>query len=81
MSVHTFNIPAAINGEQLREELGADSVYINEDSLYIVGNLTEAQAQSGIDAHIPVAPKVPTAAEKLFAATGLTVAEYKALGL
>ena len=39
---------------------------------------TEYQEQKAIDA----LPKLePTAAEKLFAATGLTVAEYKALGL
>jgi len=81
MKTFTFPIPANLNGEQLREELGAEMVYINEDLLYVVGDLTEAKVKAGIAAHVPAAIIEPTAEEKLFAKTGLTVAEYKALGL
>ena len=42
----------------------------------------DEQAQYDADQVIASQPKVePTPAQKLFAATGLTVAEYKALGL
>lgn len=81
MKTHTFLIPANLNGEQLREELNAEMVYINEDLLYVVGELTESQAKAGIAAHVPVMPKEPTLDEKL-ASVGLSVADLKeALGL
>ena len=78
MNKYTFPIPANLNGEQLRTELGAELVYINEDLLYIVGDLTEAKAKAGIAAHIPAPIIPPTPLEKLNAA-GLTLAELKAL--
>ena len=81
MKFQEFSIPANLNGEQLKAELGCDEVYIREDKLVIGGDLTQAQALAGIKAHVPVAPTPLTAEEKLFAKTGLTVAEYKALGL
>jgi hypothetical protein len=47
--------------------------------------ITKAQYEAGFAAYDPWKAAqdaiVPTPAEKLFAATGLTVAEYKALGL
>ncbi len=79
---YEFPVPTALNGEQLKAELGCEAVYVRDDVLVIVGELLIRQALSrGIAAHVPAVPKVLTAAEKLFAATGLTVAEYKALGL
>jgi hypothetical protein len=81
MKFQEFAIPAALNGEQLKAELGCDEVYIREDKLVIGGEVTEAAAKAAIAAHVPAPIVPPTAAEKLYAATGLTVAEYKALGL
>lgn len=81
MNLYEFPIPATLNGKQLKTELGCESVYVADNKLIIGGDLTEAQAKAGIDIHIPALPIPPTPAEKLFAATGLTVAEYKALGL
>lgn len=51
MNKYTFPIPANLNGEQLKAELGCDEVYIREDKLVIGGYLTEAQALAGIAAH------------------------------
>lgn len=65
MNEHKFSIPAQLNGEQLRQELGAELVYINDDKLVIVGDLTEAAAKAGIAAHIPAPIAVPTIEEKL----------------
>lgn len=81
MQFYEFAIPAQLNGSQLKIELGCDEVYVVGDKLIIGGDLTEAQAKAGVAAHVPAPIVPPTAAEKLFAATGLTVAEYKALGL
>lgn len=81
MKFYEFPLPAQINGDQLKAELQCNDVYVRDDTLVIVGELTEAQAAAGVAAHIPAPPKVLTPAEKLFNATGLTVAEYKALGL
>jgi len=81
MKDYTFPIPAALIGDQLRDELGAEKVWIDGDLLFIRGDFTEAEAVAGIKAHIPAEIVPPTPAERLFAATGLTVAEYKALGL
>lgn len=43
--------------------------------------LTAAEIEALQAETAPIAPAAPTLAEKLFAATGLTVAEFKALGL
>lgn len=81
MKFYEFDIPTALNGEQLKKELGCDEVYIRGDQLVIRGDLTEAQAWAGIAAHVPVAPKEPTVLEKLDS-IGVTIPELKAaLGL
>jgi hypothetical protein len=80
MNTYTFPIPANLNGEQLREELGAEMVYINDDLLYVVGDLTEAQAAAGIAAHKPITPPDTTAAKTaLLARLGITADEAKLL--
>ena len=78
---HEFEIPAFIDGDQLKAELGCDDVYIREDKLVIVGELTKAQASSGLKAH-KQQPKVePTIHEKL-ASVGLSIDDLKvALGI
>ena len=81
MKFHEFAIPAELNGEQLKAELGCDEVYTRADKLVIGGDLTEAQAAAGIAAHKPVALQQPTLDEKL-ASVGLSLSDLKAaLGL
>lgn len=81
MNFYEFNIPADINGEQLKKELGCDEVYIRDNKLIIGGDLTESEAAAGLAAHIPTPIAQPTVQEKL-AAAGLSIDELKeALGL
>jgi hypothetical protein len=81
MNFHEFDIPAEINGLQLKRELDCDDVYIREDKLVISGNLSRKEAEDGLRAHIPQKEKEPTIDEKLKKA-GLTVEELKiALGI
>lgn len=81
MEKHEFEIPDFIDGDQLKHELNCETVYIHEDKLYIVGNLSEAEATNGLKAH-KQKPKVePTISEKL-ASVGLSIDDLKvALGL
>jgi hypothetical protein len=81
MNFYEFEIPAFIDGEQLKAELGCDDVYIREDKLVIVGELTESEAAKGLKAH-KEKPKVePTIDEKL-ASVGLSIDGLKvALGI
>lgn len=81
MNKYQFEIPSFIDGAQLKEELKCDAVYIHEDKLYIVGDLSEDQAEAGLKAH-KEKPKVePTINEKL-ASVGLSIDDLKAaLGL
>jgi hypothetical protein len=77
MEKHEFNIPNFIDGAQLKAELNCDDVYIHEDKLYILGDLTEAEAAAGLKAH-KEKPKVePTISEKL-ASVGLSIDDLKA---
>lgn len=80
MKFHEFTIPAALNGEQLKAELGCDEVYIQEDKLVIGGDLTEAQAAAGIAAHKPITP-LDKSADKavLLGKLGITADEAKLL--
>jgi hypothetical protein len=80
MIFHEFPIPAELNGDQLKAELGCDEVYIRGDKLVIGGDLTEAQAAAGIAAHKPIPISEPTVADKL-ASVGLSLEELRtALG-
>jgi len=81
MNFHEFEIPSFIDGSQLLEELKCADVYIREDKLVIVGDLTKAEAAAGLKAH-KEKPKVePTIAEKL-ASVGLSIDDLKvALGI
>lgn len=82
MNLHPFDIPAQLDGDQLKAHIGCSDVYILEDKLIIGGeNLTLKQATDGLASYVYAEPISPTPAEKLFAKTGLTVEEYKALGL
>lgn len=77
MEKHEFDIPAFIDGDQLKAELGCDNVYIHEDKLFIVGDLTKAEAAAGLKAH-KQKPKVePTIDDKL-ASVGLSISDLKA---
>ena len=81
MKFYEFPIPAELNGEQLKAELGCDEVYIRDNNLIIGGDVTEAQAKAAIAAHKAVKPAEPTINEKL-ASVGLSVDDLKAaLGL
>ena len=80
MSQYTFAIPAQLNGEQLCKELSAEMVYINDDLLYVVGDLTEAQVKAGIAAHKPTTPADNSVAKAaLLDRMGLTSDEVKLL--
>ena len=81
MKFYEFEIPAFIDGTQLKAELGCDDVYIRGDKLVISGSLTEAEAKAGLSAHVKIVKPEPTVAEKL-ASVGLSVDDLKAaLGL
>ena len=81
MKFYEFDIPAFIDGTQLKTELGCDDVYIRADKLVISGSLTEAEAKAGLAAHKQIVKPEPTVAEKL-ASVGLSVDDLKAaLGL
>ena len=54
MNFYEFDIPAQINGTQLKEELGRSEVYICDGKLIIAGDLTEAEATAGLNLHVPV---------------------------
>jgi hypothetical protein len=55
-------------------------LFISEGKWFVSGAENEAEALAALEAHNPIVT-IPTAEEKLFNATGLTVAEFKALGL
>lgn len=88
-----FKKPAKLNGDQLRDELraggitiadGMGAVILDGENLSLdIADSDSTAAAKIVAAHVGVdtvaAPLTP--AEKLFNATGLTVAEYKALGL
>lgn len=81
MKFQEFPIPAELNGEQLKAELGCDEVYIRDKNLVIGGDVTEAQVKAAIAAHKPAKASEPTVAEKL-ASVGLSLNDLKAaLGL
>ena len=76
-----------INLAQLDKELGGKGLIadFNDATKKLIlptelSDVTEAQLEAAIASHVVVFP-VLTPAEKLFNATGLTVEEYKALGL
>ena len=76
-----LDLTKEINGEQLRQEIGADDVYVVADTIVILGNVEKAFAQSKLDAHTPKPTPQPTIAEKL-ASVGLSIDDLKeALGL
>lgn len=77
MTIHTFPIPAKINGDQLQSELGAESVYLADKDLVIKSDKTKAEIESIIAAHNPTPIAEPTVADKL-ASVGLSIEELKA---
>jgi hypothetical protein len=81
MKFQEFSIPAKLNGEQLKTELGCDEVYIRDNKLVIGGDITEAQALAGIAAHKPVDTYAIAQAAKsaLLAKLGLTADELQTL--
>jgi len=81
MNFYEFEIPAFIDGTQLKAELSCDEVYIRGDKLVIGGSLTKAQAEAGLAAHKEIVKPEPTIAEKL-ESVGLSIDDLKAaLGL
>ena len=78
MSDYSFKIPAALNGNQLRDELGVEKVWIDGDLLWIRGDITEATASAGIAAHKPAVLTELTIEDKL-AKLGITADEFKTL--
>ena len=77
MEFYEFVIPADLNGEQLKAELGCAEVYIRDNALIIGGDLTQKQAADGLAAHKAKPIQPPTIAEKL-AAVGLSIDDLKA---
>ena len=86
----SFTKPKNLNGAELLEELSAAGVTVKgkpsddgEGLLWLdIKIADENKAAAIVAAHSgTITPKELTPAEKLFATTGLTVAEYKALGL
>ena len=85
-----FIKPKNLNGAELLKELEAAGIKVegwpsdNGDGLLWLGidAANEAKSAAIVAAHNgTMTPKELTPEEKLFNATGLTVAEYKALGL
>jgi hypothetical protein len=80
MTIYTFPIPVNLDGEQLRAELKADSVYVADNLLYVVGNLTEDQIKTRLAAHRPIiAPDKSADKAALLAKLGITADEAKLL--
>jgi hypothetical protein len=86
----SFTKPQNLNGAELLKELEAADIKVvgwpsdNGDGLLSlnIAAKDEAKVSAIVAAHNgTMTPKELTAEEKLFNATGLTVAEYKALGL
>jgi hypothetical protein len=78
MAIFEYPMPADVNGEQLKNELKAESVYQIENTLYIVGDLSKETIDKALAAHMPTEP---TVTEKL-ASVGLSIDDLKAaLGL
>lgn len=75
MNIHEFDLPANFVGEQLKKELNCENVFVDNGKLFIVGELTKAQAQKGIDSHIPAPVVVESTLDKL----GISLAELKQL--
>jgi len=81
MTLHTFPIPAKINGDQLQSELGAEFVYLSDQDLVVKSDKTKAQIETIIAAHNPKPIVEQTIADKL-ASVGLSIDDLKlALGL
>jgi len=81
MEKHEFDIPAFLDGTQLKAELNCSDVYIHEDKLYIFGELTKAEATNGLKNH-KENPKIELTIEQKLASVGLSIEELKAaLGL
>jgi hypothetical protein len=81
MNFHEFEIPEFIDGDQLKVELGCDEVYIREDKLVIVGDLTKSEAAAGLKAH-KEKPKIEPTIDQKLASVGLSVDDLKgALGI
>jgi hypothetical protein len=72
-----FNIPAQLNGEQLKQELAADSVYVLNDKLCIVSDKSIAAIDLIIKNHLPF--DAATAKAALLARLGITADEAKLL--
>lgn len=80
MKFYEFEIPAEINGEQLKSELNCDEVYIRDNVLVIGGDLTQEQAAVGLAAHKPITPSDNSEAKAaLLAKLGITADEAKLL--
>ena len=81
MNFYEFEIPAFINGDQLKAELDINEVYIRDGKLIIGGDLTQTQAAAGLKAHREKPKVEPTIEEKL-ASVGLSINDLKvALGI
>ena len=86
MNFYEFPIPAKLNGEQLKAELGCAEVYIRDEVLVIGGDLTQAEAKAGLAAHKAIdteaiAKAARDAAIAKLSALGLTTEDLKALRL
>jgi hypothetical protein len=81
MKIQEFEIPALLDGEQLRAELGCEVVYVKENKLVIGGDITQAAIVAGITAHKPIDKNLIQTAAKaaLLARLGITADEAKLL--
>jgi len=77
MTLHTFPIPAKINGDQLQSEIQAEFVYLSDKDLVVKSDKTKAQIESIIAAHNPKPIVEQTIDEKL-AMVGLSINDLKA---
>ncbi len=65
-----------LNSNIFYKETGCN-LFIQNDELFVSGDVTAEQAQALLDAHNPSAPTEPTVAEKL-ALVGLSLEELRA---
>ena len=63
MNTYIFDVPTQLNGEQLKQELNAEQVYIDADKLVIDSDLTKSEIQQVLSVHIP-APVIDKAAAR-----------------
>ncbi len=81
MTIHQFQLPANLNGEQLAAETSASNLYVLDNQLVIESEKSKDELIEIIKNHQPIPSQEPTIEQKL-QSVGLSIDDLKvALGL